>query len=161
MTGNIGYEGRKVADEGKGIARASAYHVLPYDDAQTVAMVIPARRLYLNVLPYHIEAQFLHGTDIVNKRLVGRGSIKAVRPVALVQHTVEEKGGVVQAEARDAFFIRFHCKGAHGKIAFDMVVPELYFQRVKERVFRRPGARFRNAYDGGKAVSFRVSFGSR
>ena len=42
-----------------------------------------------------IEAQPLHGADIKNQSLIGRGGIEAVRPIALIQHSVKEIGFVV------------------------------------------------------------------
>ena len=42
VAGNMGKKGRKVADDGQGIRRAAAYHILPYNHSQPVAMVIPA-----------------------------------------------------------------------------------------------------------------------
>ncbi len=95
MAGNMGEKGREIADDGHGIRGAPADHILPYNHSQPVAVVIPARRFYFYVFAHHVEAQPLHGANIKNQSLIGRGGIEAVRPIALVQHSVKEIGFVV------------------------------------------------------------------
>lgn len=84
-----------ISDEPVAVRGASAYHVLPYEHAQPVAVVIPALRLYFYMLSYHVEAQLLHGTDIEEKGLVAGSGIKPVGPVALIQHACLHIGGIV------------------------------------------------------------------
>ena len=79
------------------------------------------------MFPYHIETKLLHGTDVINQRLVGGRGIKTVRPIALIQHAMKEKRSMVQAKAHDSLFVRFYSKGAHSEIAFHGVAAELYF----------------------------------
>ena len=58
-------------------------------------MVIPPLRLDLRVFAQQVEAQFLDGLQFVHHRRVGRRGIQALRPVALVEQTVQQEGPVV------------------------------------------------------------------
>ena len=91
---------------------------------------------------HHIEAQFLHAAYIKNKRIVGRGGVKPVRPVSLIQHAMKEIGLMVQAEPHYAFFVRLYGEASHGKIAFHGILSILYMHLVEEGGFRRPRTQF-------------------
>ena len=42
----------------------AAYHILPHEHSEAVAVVIPPERFFLDMLPYHIEAELLHFFNI-------------------------------------------------------------------------------------------------
>ena len=52
--------------------RPSVDHVLPHDHAQTVAVIVPARRLDLEMLAQHVEAELAGRLDVVEQCLVAR-----------------------------------------------------------------------------------------
>ena len=60
-------------------------HVLPDQQAQLVAPVIPPVGLDLDVLAGGVETELFGHLDIVAQCVVGRGGVKSVGPKALVQ----------------------------------------------------------------------------
>jgi len=80
-------------------------HVLPYDHAGLVAVVVPAGGLDLHVLADHVVAQLLGLDDVECERLVGRGRVEAVGPPALVERTELEQRLVVEGQANDAVLV--------------------------------------------------------
>lgn len=81
------------------IGRATADHILPYDHSQTIAVVIPAQRLDLDMFPEHVEAQAFCKVNIIDKGLIAGSGHQSVGPVALIQDPMEKIGLVIQAEA--------------------------------------------------------------
>lgn len=80
LYGNVhGIEkGGQVCDEPVAVGAAAAYHILPYQHSQPVAVIVPALRLYFDMLSEHIEAKILHGPDVINKCFVAGGGVQAV-----------------------------------------------------------------------------------
>jgi len=72
------------------IAAAAVYHILPHEHSEPVAVIVPAQRLDLYVLAQHIKAHVLGGLNVKNERLIRRGGVHAVGPVALIEQTVVE-----------------------------------------------------------------------
>ena len=68
------------------------HHILPYDHAQFIALIVKFLRLHLDMLSQGIEAQLFHGQNIPFKALRGRSGEQAFRPVALIQQAMEEIG---------------------------------------------------------------------
>lgn len=80
-------------------------HVLPDEESQFVAPVIPTLRLYLDVFSYHVEAPFADILYLPPESFVGGGGVDSVGPVALVQRPHLEYGPVVEGEPLHAVFI--------------------------------------------------------
>ena len=62
-------------------------HVLPYDNAQTVTMGVPACRLHLDVFTDHIITEILGFLNVIQQSLIGRRRIQTIRPPALIEGT--------------------------------------------------------------------------
>ena len=98
---------RRLAIRGPRVIFAAARHrVLPYEHAEAVAMVVPACSLNFDMLAQHIEAGFLHGGYVMNQRFVARRGQQAVRPIPLVEHTLEEQRFAIEMESRNTLQIR-------------------------------------------------------
>ena len=123
----------------RSIVGATVYHVLPDDHSKTVAMIIPSCSLDFYMLTDHVEAEIFHGLDIIDQRFIRWRSVKSVRPVSLIQDSIQKKWFMVQAEAGKSFFIRFDGKGTHCKIAGDFIFACLYLNCIKIRIIRIPG----------------------
>ena len=93
-------DGRQIADKGHGIASTAVYHVLTYDHAETVTVIIVPCRLNLDMLTEHVVTQLLDRFNIKDQSLIGRRCVKSIRPVALIENTHQEIGFVIQAEYR-------------------------------------------------------------
>ena len=92
-------------------------------------MVVPALRLYLCVLAQQVVAQRLYLAQLpFHRRIRGRG-VQSLRPVALIQQTVEQDRLVVQAKAQHALFVRCAAPLAQGKVAVHGV--ELFFLSLR------------------------------
>ena len=111
----------QVGHEPELVGPAAVHHVLPDDEAQLIAVVIPPLRLDLRVFAQQIEAQFLDGLQFMHHRRVGRRGIQALRPVALVEQTVQQEGPVVQAEAQHTLCIGRTAPLPQGEIAVHRV----------------------------------------
>ena len=72
MAGSLG-NGGKIANKGHGIMPAAIYHILAYDHAQTVAVIIKPGSFHFDMLSEHVIAQLFHGADVINKGFI-RGS---------------------------------------------------------------------------------------
>ena len=72
--------------------QASVGHVLPNREAHSVTVVVPAQRLDLDVLAYHVEAEPVDRLEVGAQCLVGGGGVQAVWPVALVEGAELEDG---------------------------------------------------------------------
>ena len=99
----------------------AARHVLPDQEAELVAMVVPAVGLHLHVLPGHVEAELLRHLDVVPQRLVGRGGVDAVGPKALVEGAELEEELVVEEEAGDPILVLSERNLAQAEVARDLV----------------------------------------
>src|SRR5713226_2621501 len=80
----------------------AARHVLPDEDAETIAVVVPARGLDLHVLANQVEPEAFRGCDVRAERGVRRRGVQTVRPPALIERTVFEQRSPVQKESLDA-----------------------------------------------------------
>ena len=127
---------RRVREEG---IAAVIDHVLKHDHAETVAGIVKQLRLDLDVLAQGVEAQPLHGKNVVLKAGGRRGRKQAVAPVPLVENAVEEIGFPVQAQARLAVF-RPDLQRAQGEIGLHAVLRRLDLRLVKIGILRRPEA---------------------
>ena len=149
LYGNVhGIEkGGQVCDEPVAVGAAAAYHILPYQHSQPVAVIVPALRLYFDMLSEHIEAKILHGPDVINKCFVAGGGVQAVGPVALIQDAGLHIGAVIQENTAQAVAAGLDIAFAHGKITFHPVI--LHFQgcMVKEGILRGPGMETRQGQD--------------
>ena len=105
--GHVGEQCGHIAYPGHMIGRAAADHILPYDHSQTIAVVIPAQRLELDMFPEHIEAQPFCEADIIDKGLIAGSSHQPVGPVALIQDPVEKIGLVIQTKPQNSLGILF------------------------------------------------------
>ena len=107
-------------------------------------MVIPALRLDLGVLAQQVEAQRFHLAELPLHGCVRGRRIQALRPVALIQQTVEQDGLVVQAEAQHPVGVRCTAPLAQGKVTVHRVEPGFlplvgaHRQVVKEGRVRAP-----------------------
>ncbi len=77
-------------NNGRIIAAAAVYHVLPYEHAEPVAVIVPAQRFDFYVLAQHVKAHVLGGLNVKDERLIRRSGVHAVGPVALIEQTVVE-----------------------------------------------------------------------
>ena len=111
----------QVGHEPELVGLAAVHHVLPDDEAQLIAMVVPALGFDLRVLAQEVEAQLLHGLQFVDHRRVGGRSVEAFRPVALVQQAVQQNRLPVQAEAQDALLVRLTAPFPQREIAVHRV----------------------------------------
>jgi hypothetical protein len=124
-------------------------HVLPNEQAETIAVMIPAGGLDLDLFARHVETEFLHGFDVGAEGFVGRCGVEAVGPPALVERTELEVRTIVQQDAGAAVFVLAERDLAHGEVAIDLVdrrarAREGNAQPVERGRFWRPEARTRN-----------------
>ena len=112
------------------IFTSSIHHILPYQHANPVTMIIPSLRFYLDMLPDHIKPQILHLLDIIDHRFITRWCIQAVRPVSLIQNSFLKIWFVVQKDSRDSVFVILHFYLTHGKITLYRIIPHLYMHIV-------------------------------
>ena len=61
------------------------WHILPYEDSEAVAVVVPAGRFNFHVFADHVEPPFLGLFNIVAQGFVGWGGQQSVGPVSLVE----------------------------------------------------------------------------
>ena len=101
------------------------------------------------MLSEHIEAHILHGLYIGNHGFVRGCGIKAVRPVALIQHAVVKIRLIVQEKPLYAVFVLPKLCLAHAEVALDHILAHLYAEAVKVRVFRRPRGKALYAHTEG------------
>src|ERR1051326_6534274 len=118
----------------------AAGHVLPDEQAQLVAPIIPAVGFDLDVLAGHVEAEFLGHFDVRAESLVGRRSVNAIGPKTLVEGAELEIGFIVQKHASETVLIFAEGDFAHAEIALDMIDRgaaefETGFEAVEMRVF--------------------------
>src|ERR1051325_8768268 len=99
----------------------AAWHVLPDEQPQLVAPIIPAVRLHLHMLTCHVETKLLRNLNIVTKSLIGRSGVKAIRPESLVERTDHEIRFVVKENARNALLVFAQSDFAHTDIAGDLI----------------------------------------
>ena len=119
-------------------AAVAAGHVLPYDHAEFVAVVVPACGLDLYVFAYHVVTQILGLDDVECQRLVRGGCIEAVGPPALIQRAELEYRLVVQLQADDVVGIAADREFTHGRVTFHFVyflavAYQAYLHVVEER----------------------------
>lgn len=112
------------------IFTSSIHHILPYQHANPVTMIIPSLRFYLDMLPDHIKPQILHLLDIINHRFITRWCIQAVRPVSLIQNSFLKIWFVVQKDSRNSVFVILHFYLTHGKITLYRIIPHLYMHII-------------------------------
>ena len=138
---------------------AVVHHILENNHTQLVAGIIECLRLHFNMLAKGVKAQLFHFQDVLGKGgFAGRG-VNAVRPVALIQHAVEEIGLAVQTQPGNAVYY-FGFQRPQGKVRMDRILPTGQGEGVKLGVFRRPGFRiFRTenhlAIHNGKRLPFK------
>ena len=100
-------------------AFVAARHILPDEQAELVAPIVPAFRFNLDVLAGHVEAEFLQHFNVIAQRLVGRRGVKAVGPEALIERAKHEISFVVELDAEAVLVVARHRDFAHGEIRFD------------------------------------------
>ena len=119
----------------------TAHHVLPHEHAHTVAQVVPALALHLDVLADHVEPERCHRLYVETKGLVRGSRHEAVGPVSLIEHAAQEERLVVQAEALHALLVWLDRGGPEGAVAVDVVRIVRELDGVQVRIIRRPGVR--------------------
>ena len=129
---------RQRAYDGKVVLIAARNHILPHEHSQPVAMVVPARRLYLYVLADHVEAAVLHRLNVVYHRPVRRRGEHAFGIVTLVEHAALEDIFAVQLYALISAHIGYKLYFTHGEIGAHAVAFALYKHFVEEGRRRRP-----------------------
>ena len=123
---------------------AAVDHVLPDQDAHLVAVIVPAQRFDLDVLPNHREAHVFEELDVVDHGFVGRRGQKPVRVVTLVEDAVVEIGLIVEPEPGDAVFVFADRELPHAEVRGDGVRDEPVrvdgcdAQVIEVRFLRRP-----------------------
>ena len=125
------------------VGYAAARHVLPYHEADAVAVFKPQVGLYLHVLAHHVESPFLGLLEIVDHSLVGGGCVDAVGPVALVERAHLEEGFVVEHHDHVAVLVAALGYLAHGGVAAHCVDglalgEDFDLQGVEERAVGAP-----------------------
>ena len=126
-----------------------AGHVLPNQQAQLVAPVIPTGGLDLEVLAHAVKTMLLHRFDVPAQCLVGRRGVDAVRPESLVQRADLEDELAVEHRAGDALLVLAQRDLAHAKVAahrIDDLVAGLqrHAQIIQMRRVGRPELGIRN-----------------
>ena len=96
-------------------------HILPDNHAETVAGVIPACRLHLNVLADHIAADLFGVFDVEQHRRFAGGGVEPLGEVALIERTILKDGLIVERKAPEAFVITGFSDLAHGEVARHLV----------------------------------------
>ena len=76
----------------------SAWHILPYDNPQLVAIGIPSGRFYFDMLANHIKAEVFRLPDVINQSFIGRCGIKTIGPPSLIQRTKLEQRFIIQLQ---------------------------------------------------------------
>ena len=99
----------------------SARHVLPNQQPEFVAPIIPAVRFNLDVLAGHVESKLPGHFDVVTERLIRRRGVNAVGPKTLIQRSELEERLVIQQEAKRAFVVLGSRDFAHPEIGGDLV----------------------------------------
>ena len=94
---------------------AAVYHVLKDRHAVYIAVVIKDVRLDLNMLAEHIEAQLLHFKYIVPPSRLVSGEKDTVRPIPLIQQSVEEIRSAVEK------YVLFAAGATHAYLALSKV----------------------------------------
>ena len=121
------------------ILATAVYKVLPYNESKTVAMIIPAKRLELDVLSYHIEAHILEHCKLVNDSLVARMCEKSITPIALIEKTVKEIRLAVEKQTRDAVLALSNSKGTNAKIRLYLISAiRAYLKIIELWILGRP-----------------------
>ena len=104
------------------VAVVAAGHVLPHQQTQTVAQVVPSVWLHLHVFPDHVKAQLLCHQEVVAHGLFCRGGVETVGIPPLVQRAVMEIVPPVQLHAQASVVGVFaDADGTHGGIRFHLV----------------------------------------
>ena len=98
---------------------AAADHILPDYHAESVAVIVPAQGLDLDMLSEHIKAEALHLGDIKYHRFVVGWSQTAVAPIALIEQAALEIGLVIEHKARQTLLILADAELSHAEIALD------------------------------------------
>ena len=89
------------------------------------------------MLAQGIEAETLHGEDIIGIAFRGGGGEQPLRPVALIQQTVEEIGFAVETQA-GIFAYLFDFQRPDGKVGFHLILRRFQGKMVKIGVVRAP-----------------------
>ena len=129
---------RQGADDGEVVFSPARDHVLPHQHTQPVAMVIPARRLYLDMLADHVEAAVLHLLNVVYHGAVGRGREHALGIIALIEQAALEDIFPVELDPLEAARVRAKLDFPHGEITAHAVFAALYPHLVKKGRIGRP-----------------------
>ena len=121
----------------------AAGHILPHEDAEAVAVVVPARRLHFHVLADEVEAPVLGFLNVEGKGFVGGGGVEAVGPPALVERAVLEERLVVEGHPEYTVLVGGDPDLAHRAVAADAVhglavLDQADFQVVEVGIVRRP-----------------------
>ena len=89
------------------------------------------------MLAQGVEAETLHGEDIIGIAFRGGGGEQPLRPVALIQQTVEEIRFAVEAQA-GIFAYLFDFQRPDGKVGFHLILRRFHGEAVKIGVVRAP-----------------------
>ena len=123
---------------------AAVYHVLPDDQPQTVAVVVPAVGLDFDVLADHVEAGFSDLRKIEDHCFVRRRRVNAVRPVSLIQHALLKNHFMIETQPRayapGPVFERplLHGKTTQRRIRPHAVLPRTNIKIIQIRILAAP-----------------------
>src|ERR1041384_2473652 len=104
-----------------GCGVVAAGHILPNQQSQLIAPVIPAVRFDLYMFAREIEAGFLEEFDVRPQSLIRGRSVNAVGPKALVPRPYLERELVVESDPREALVILAQCDFSHAEVTGDRV----------------------------------------
>ncbi len=117
--------------------------VLPHQQPEPVGVVVPARRLHLDVLAYGVEAEVLLRLQVEGEGGVAGLGVQPVGPEPLVEHGEREERLAVEDELRVAAD-PVDLQLPHAEVAFDPVLGPAVGERdvevVQVGVVRRPQA---------------------
>ena len=113
--------------------------ILPYDKSESVTVIIPTKRLELDMLSYHIEAHILEHLQLIKYCLVTRVSKQAVAPISLIQKAVEEVRLSVEKQAGNSVLILTDSKRTNAKVRSDLITAvRRYLEIIQLGIFGRP-----------------------
>ena len=95
----------------------STWHILPYQNSNFIAMIIPAFGFHFNMFPYHIKPPFFSFFYIPTQGFVSRCCVNTIGPVSLIERSHLENKFIVECQSLNAVFV-FKRNFAHAGIAF-------------------------------------------
>src|SRR5207244_8747339 len=104
-----------------GHAAIAAGHVLPNQEAELIAPVIPALRLNLDMLAGQIETELLGDFDVIAKRFIRRRGVEPIGPETLIERADLEDELAVEEHPRDALIVFADLDFSHAEVTLNCV----------------------------------------